>query len=139
MLTPLCLCDIISKLYGLRVLKIKSGDVLIMEDLARTAMLFDFYGELLNEHQRQIFEAYTMEDLSLAEISAQYGISRQAVSTMISRCRKALDDYEERLHLVKKFESIKSAVSEIHILAEGMKSPDAGKISELAGKILGDL
>ena len=110
-----------------------------MEDLARTAMLFDFYGELLNEHQRQIYEAYTMEDLSLAEISAEYGISRQAVSTMISRCRKALDGYEERLHLVAKFESIKSAVGEISVIAGKIEDPEAGKIGELAGKILGDL
>ncbi len=102
-------------------------------------MLFDFYGELLNEHQRQIYEAYTMEDLSLAEISEEYGISRQAVSTMINRCRKALNGYEERLHLVAKFESIKSSVSEISLLADRIKEPEACKIGELAGKILGDL
>ena len=110
-----------------------------MENLAKRAMLFDFYGELLNEHQRQIYEAYTMEDLSLAEISEEYGISRQAVSTMIGRCRKALEGYEERLHLVSKFESIKSSVSEIRQIAGEINNPEAGKIGELAGKILGDL
>ncbi len=110
-----------------------------MEDFARTAMLFDFYGELLSEHQRQIFADYTMEDLSLAEISAEYGISRQAVSTMVKRCRKALEDYENRLHLVAKFERIKLMVSEINNLAGDINTPEASKIEKLAGEILGDL
>ncbi len=110
-----------------------------MEDLAKTALLFDFYGELLSDHQRQIFEAYTMEDLSLAEISSQYGISRQAVSTMVRRCRKALSDYEDKMHLVAKFENIKSVVSEINVLAGAIEAPEAAKIEKLAGEILGDL
>ena len=50
-----------------------------MEEKVRQGYLYDFYGELLNEHQREIYESFVMEDLSLAEIALAKGISRQAV------------------------------------------------------------
>ena len=110
-----------------------------MEEFAKEALLYDFYGELLNDRQREVYDAYTMEDLSLAEIAEQYGISRQAVSTMIARCRKALKNYEERLHLVQKFEEMKSFAGEIRELSRKIESPEAEKIQDLADRILGDL
>ncbi|SKB73928.1 hypothetical protein SAMN06296386_104287 [Lachnospiraceae bacterium] len=110
-----------------------------MEEFAKEALLYDFYGELLNDRQREVYDAYTMEDLSLAEIAEQYGISRQAVSTMVARCRKALKNYEDRLQLVKKFEDMKSFACEIRELSGKMDGPEAEKIMELADRILGDL
>ena len=50
-----------------------------MEKIVQQGMLYDFYGELLTEHQKQIYESYVYENLSLSEIAEEEGVSRQAV------------------------------------------------------------
>lgn len=111
-----------------------------MDDKLKQAYLYDFYGELLNEHQRQIYEDFVFNDLSLGEIAAEEGISRQGVSDMIKRCEKKLLSYEEKLHLVEKFISIKEDVEQINALADAFKmSKDDSvieKIEELSSDIL---
>ena len=92
-----------------------------METKVELAYLYDFYGELLNEHQRQVYEDYVLNDFSLAEIASEEGISRQGVHDMIKRCTKKLMDYENKLHLVEKFMTIKENVGEIHELAKQFK------------------
>lgn len=92
-----------------------------METKVELAYLYDFYGELLNEHQKQIYEDYVLNDFSLAEIASEEGISRQGVHDMIKRCTKKLMDYENKLHLVEKFMTIKENVGEIHELAKQFK------------------
>ena len=86
-----------------------------MEDKLQQAYLYDFYGELLNEHQRRIYEYFVFQDLSLGEIAAEEGISRQGVADMVRRCDKKLKDYEEKLHLVERFQTIKKTVSDLYI------------------------
>ena len=81
-----------------------------MEEKLEQAYLYDFYGELLNEHQRQVYEDFVFNDLSLGEIASEEGISRQGVADLIKRCNKKLLDYEAKLHLVEKFMSIKSCL-----------------------------
>lgn len=88
-----------------------------MEAKVEQAYLYDFYGELLNEHQRRIYEDFIFHDLSLAEIAGCEGISRQGVHDMVKRCSKALEDYEAKLHLVQKFMDAKKSVEQIHQLA----------------------
>ena len=97
-----------------------------MEEKIRQGYLYDFYGELLNRHQQSIYESFVLEDLSLAEIAAGEGISRQAVHDVIRRCNKALEDYESKLHLVEKFLHIKANVEEIRSLAR----PEDGEASK---------
>lgn len=92
-----------------------------METKVELAYLYDFYGELLNEHQKQVYEDYVLNDFSLAEIANEEGISRQGVHDMIKRCTKKLMDYENKLHLVEKFMAIKENVGEIHELAKQFK------------------
>lgn len=70
-----------------------------MKDLTYL-QLFDAYGALLTEHQREVCELYYMYDLSLAEIAEQKGTSRQSVSDTLAKSRAALDDYEAKLHHV---------------------------------------
>ena len=89
-----------------------------MEEKLWQAYLYDFYGVLLNEHQRQIYEESVFNDLSLGEIAAEEGISRQGVSDMIKRVEKKLAAYEAKLHLVEKFLSIKADVESINDLTE---------------------
>ena len=99
-------------LYG------KVSKVIDVEEKLQQAYLYDFYGELLNEHQRRIYEDFVFNDLSLGEIAGEEGITRQGVADMIKRCGKKLSDYEKKLHLVEKFLSVKKDVEEIHRLAE---------------------
>lgn len=88
-----------------------------MEEKVEQAYLYDFYGELLNEHQRRIYEDFIFNDLSLGEIASCEGISRQGVHDLIKRCNKLLEGYEEKLHLVQKFKDAKQKVERIHQLA----------------------
>lgn len=91
-----------------------------MEKIVRQSLLYDFYGELLTEHQKSIYEDVAMNDLSYSEIAGLNGISRQGVYDMIKRCDKILEDYETKLKLVEKFvkarekaENIKCRVMDI--------------------------
>lgn len=84
-----------------------------MDDILRRSLLFDFYGELLTDHQKNIYEASVSEDLSLSEIAAQEGISRQGVHDLINRTDKILENYEQKLHLVERFLQTKKQVQQI--------------------------
>ena len=84
-----------------------------MENIFKQNMLYDFYGELLTEHQRKIYEAAVFEDMSLSEIGNEFGISRQGVHDLIKRCDKILLDYEEKLRLVEKFTGAKEKISRL--------------------------
>ena len=103
-----------------------------METKIELAYLYDFYGELLNEHQRQIYEDFVLNDLSLGEIASDEGISRQAVHDMVKRTSKKLIEYEKKLHLVEKFMHIKENVGQIHELAKQFKeSNDENILNEI--------
>ncbi len=93
-----------------------------MEEKVEQAYLYDFYGELLNEHQREIYEGFIFHDLSLGEIAQEEGISRQGVHDMVKRCTKTLEGYESKLHLVQKFLKTKERVAQIHALAKECKT-----------------
>ena len=84
-----------------------------MEKIVEQSLLFDFYGDLLTEHQKDIYEGYVLENLSLAELAESSGISRQGVHDLIKRVENALQDYEKKLHLVEKFLNIKEEVQKI--------------------------
>ena len=88
-----------------------------MEKFVERTLLYDFYGELLTKRQQQIYESVVLEDYSLSEVAEELNISRQGVHDMIRRCDKALEGYEEKLHLVEKFVNIRGQVQKIHELA----------------------
>ena len=66
-----------------------------MKDVYKSSMLYDFYGELLTEHQKEIYEDFILNDYSLGEIAQERGISRQGVHDMVKRCDRILIGYEE--------------------------------------------
>ena len=84
-----------------------------MDKIYEQTLLYDFYGELLTEHQQKIYEDAVYNDMSLGEIAQEQGISRQGVHDMIKRCDKILNEYEAKLHLVERFGETKSMVSRI--------------------------
>ena len=88
-----------------------------MEKIVRQTLLYDFYGELLNSHQRKLYEDAVFGDLSLSEIAEEEGISRQGVHDLIRRCDRLMEDYEEKLHLIHKFSETKKQVERIRHLA----------------------
>ena len=92
-----------------------------MEKIVEQGLLYDFYGELLTEHQRNIYEGVVFNDMSLSEIAEEQGISRQGVHDLVKRCNKILAGYEEKLKLVQKFNQTKQMVEEIKELAGAYK------------------
>ena len=92
-----------------------------MEKIVEQGLLYDFYGELLTEHQRHIYEDVVFNDMSPSEIAEEQGISRQGVHDLIKRCNKILTGYEEKLKLVQKFNQTKLMVGEIKELAGAYK------------------
>lgn len=93
----------------------------ILEKIVRQSLLYDFYGELLTEHQKSIYEDVVMNDLSYSEIARLNGISRQGVYDMIKRSDKILEDYETKLKLVEKFVNARDKVSLIKDKIELLK------------------
>ena len=102
-----------------------------MEEFVKHTLLYDFYGELLTERQKQIYEAVVLEDQSLREASEEFGISRQGVHDMIRRCSAILDGYEEKLHLVERFVSIREQVRQIRTLAEKTGQKEIVSLSDI--------
>ena len=93
--------------------------VTVVNKILEQALLYDFYGELLTTHQKEVYEQFILEDLSLSEIAESAGISRQGVHDLIRRCQRALEGYEAKLHLVERFLSVKEKVGQIDkVLAE---------------------
>ena len=114
-----------------------------MEKKVEQTYLYDFYGELLNQHQRSVYEAFVFNDLSLSEIAEEQGISRQGVHDMIKRCTKALEGYEEKLHLIAKFLDAKAKVGQIHQLTHQCNESNQMKIlreiEDISNEILEEL
>ena len=71
----------------------------------RMTMLFDFYGEMLTDRQKEFFDLYYNEDLSLAEIAENAGISRQGVRDVIVRAEASMQEIEDRTGIIKRFEA----------------------------------
>ena len=114
--------------------------VIKVNGLLEQALLYDFYGELLTDHQQEIYEQFVLEDLSLSEIAESAGISRQGVHDLIKRCNKLLEGYEAKLHLVEKFLSVKQKVQEINELLDAdSKDPVIQNVRQIAVDILEEL
>ena len=88
-----------------------------MEKIVRQTLLYDFYGELLTSHQKKIYEDAVFGDLSLSEIAEEQGISRQGVHDLIRRCNRIMEEYEEKLQLIRKFSETKEQIEKIRGLA----------------------
>ena len=113
-----------------------------MEKIVEQGFLYDFYGELLTEHQKKIYEDVVYNDYSLTEIAKENGISRQGVHDLVRRCNHMLLEYENKLHLVERFMKIKENVSQMKKLSENMeitKEELAEKVRVLSRKILEEL
>lgn len=104
-----------------------------MEKIVEQGLLYDFYGELLTDHQRGIYEDAVFQDLSLSEIAQEHGISRQAIHDLIKRCDRQLREYENRLGLIRRFLRVKKLAEEIQ------ERSSQEEIRQLAARIVEEL
>jgi predicted DNA-binding protein YlxM (UPF0122 family) len=87
-----------------------------LEDTFLRTMLFDFYGDLLTDKQREYYDLHYMSDLSLFEIAEMNGTSRQAVWDIIRRAEQTLREIEAKTGLVARAMQRRAAVAEIAAL-----------------------
>lgn len=111
-----------------------------MDKNLQITILMDFYGQLLTKKQLDALDYYYNEDLSLSEIGEILGISRQGAHDFIKRGEKQLNEYEDALNLVKRFNDAKEKVQSIKSFAEGISDADEIKkrIIDLSDDILKD-
>jgi len=98
-----------------------------MNEILKQSLLFDFYGELLTANQRHVYEQHILEDMSLSEVALDQGVSRQSIHDLIRRTQQKLDAYEQKLHLVEKFLSIKDRVE---VLEQALFHYETGDVEE---------
>ena len=101
-----------------------------MKDIFESSMLYDFYGELLTDHQKEIYEDFVLNDLSLGEIAAERGISRQGVHDIVKRCDTLLNKYESKLHLLERFIKTKEDIKMICQLADENNTEEIKQLAE---------
>ena len=73
--------------------------------------LYDYYSDLLTDKQKEYFEYYYFDNLSLAEISENIKVSRNAIHNRLKETINKLEFYEEKLELYKKREQIKKLIT----------------------------
>lgn len=93
-----------------------------MDKILEITLLYDFYGELLTDRQKEMFEMYYLDNLSLSEIGECLDISRQAVRDSLKHSREALEEYENKLSLVERFLKEKASVVKICEIADKIKN-----------------
>ncbi len=84
-----------------------------IEKTTRMNFLFDFYQSLLTDKQRSYMHLYYLDDHSLGEIADEYNISRQAVYDNIRRTDAMLEEYEDKLRLLEKFQQRKDVMEQL--------------------------
>lgn len=109
-----------------------------MEEALFRTMLFDFYGELLTDKQKEYFDLHYNEDLSLAEIAQSEGISRQGVWDIIRRGEASMRRYEEKTGLVARFaaqrtlmDRAEEKLSELRALTRGRSAVLSGELTDI--------
>ena len=97
----------------------------------RMALLFDFYGDLLTERQKEFFDLHYNEDLSLAEIAENYGITRQGVRDVIVRAEGTLTELEDHTGIIRRFLKMRTGVSAIEAASAQLDALNNRKYNDL--------
>ena len=98
-------------------------------------LLYDFFGELLTDKQREYFEYYYNDDLSLSEIAEITGISRQGARDNIVRAEKLLLEFEEKTGVVARFQEMGRTLTALSADAERLQALTEGEARDLAARI----
>jgi predicted DNA-binding protein YlxM (UPF0122 family) len=100
---------------------LNGGGGLVTNDKLQMTMLYDFYGDLLTDKQREYYDLYHNEDLSLSEIAENVGITRQGVYDIIVRAENTLLETERKTGLIKRFTELHAGIAKALGLAEELK------------------
>lgn len=100
------------------------------------SMLLDFYGELLTDKQREYYDLHYNEDLSLAEIAEQNGITRQGAWDNIRRAESVMKDIEEKTGLIRRFSETQAALGGLKSRLARLREISTGEAAELADGIM---
>ena len=84
------------------------------------SLLYDYYGMLLSDRQREVFELYHEENLSLSEIAESLGVSRQAVHISLGKARGALEIFEVKLSLISKHAVYEKTLRDVETRIDGI-------------------
>ena len=84
-----------------------------MDKQDKLILLFDYYGDLLSESQRNYFESYYFDNLSLSEIGENYNVSRNAVSKDLKLAKEKLNNYEEKLKIIARDDKLRKIISKL--------------------------
>ena len=87
----------------------------------RMALLYDFYGDMLTDRQKEFYDLYYNEDLSLAEIAENYGITRQGVRDVIVRAEATLTDLEDKTGIIRRFHKMQEQLAQLQTYLDGVK------------------
>lgn len=111
-------------------------------DVVRMLLLFDYYGEMLTQRQRMCLDLRYNQDMSLGEIAAELGVSRQGVFDNITRAEAHLEKMEEKTGCVRRYLQTRAAMQTIMDAAQGLSQhPDASvrqaaeRIAQAAGSV----
>ena len=108
----------------------------------RMTMLYDFYGEVLTPRQKEFFDLYYNEDLSLAEIADNFGITRQGVRDSIKRGESIILELESKIGFAGRYQAVRQGLSRLEALARDIRFYNAGRytgsdeIDRAAGEML---
>lgn len=108
-----------------------------IERVEYASMLYDFYGNLLNEAQNEVMALYHEDNLSLSEIAEELGQTRQAVHYTLRKAEKALESYEEKLGLLSSYKENRQLAEKAFEIIEsaGLAEPHADKLKRLIEQI----
>ncbi len=90
---------------------------MVQKDLG-VSYLLDFYGDALTQKQREVMEQYYNDDLSLAEIAANFGITRQGVRDCIKRGENVMRELEEQIGVAKRYTKMQESLDSLEKLAQ---------------------
>lgn len=111
----------------------------MLEKLERLILLYDFYGPLLTDRQKQAIELHYEADLGLTEIAQQMGITRQGVYDLIKRTENALEEYESRLRLAARFQEDRKRIERAYRIldqAGNRNQPWVGEMLQILAEVL---
>lgn len=111
-----------------------------MNNIARESLLYDFYGRLLTDKKRSVMECYHEDDMSLAEIADDMGISRAAVYDSLKSAEAQLEQYEEKIGLLAKYEKAASLSEEADRILKALENKvssheDIQRLREIIGAL----
>lgn len=93
------------------------------------SFLLDFYGDVLTERQREVMEQYYNDDLSLAEIADNFGITRQGVRDSIKRGEGIILDLEQKVGFAARYRAVQQVVAQLESLARSIRFANSNSYS----------